>query len=389
MRRIFAIVGIISVLGGAYIALFTPTISILNEGYPASVWPAKGNFAEVINNNAEAFGLAPKRELTNKLVQVFDDSDGKAMFVLKDGKPVLTHFTEGYDLKTEFNSFSMVKSLIGILTLKAISDQRIASFNEPLKQVLAKQYPELDGSPIGDVTISQLLDMRSGIDFEVSVTGAETDTKARIASKAEFSPFSKLANLHTNGLGALFADLKVDAEKVGEFAYQNINTAILGLVLETIYDRPLSELLNEKIWRPAGAKGFRWRQYTKAETVSPYCCLYATVEDWARVGHFLLQNGRDRQFLSEPIRRHFLGTDSPFYDTRTVSYRSQIRYDILDRVGEGIQGYFKYFLGQGGQTVYLIPNENMVVVRFGDKHQLLHSTLYEIHRTLKNAETTQ
>lgn len=377
------------VLGGAYIALFTPTIPIFLEGYPASVWPAKGNFAEVSNDKVEPLGVAPERELTEKLTQVFDDSGGKAMFVLKDGKPVLEHFVEGYGHKTEFNSFSMVKSLVGILTLKAISDERIASFHEPLKKVLAKQYPELDSSTLGDVTISQLLDMRSGIDFEVSVTGAETDTKTRIALKAEFSPFSKLAKLHSNGLRTLFEDLTVNAEKVGEFAYQNINTAILGLVLETIYDRPLSELLNEKIWRPAGAKGFRWRQYTKADAVSPYCCLYATVEDWARVGHFLLQNGGSRQFLADPINRHFLGTDSPFYDTRTVSYRSQIRYDILDRAGEGIQGYFKYFLGQGGQTVYLIPNENMVVIRFGEKHQLLHSTLYEIHRILKNAETTQ
>ena len=230
--------------------------------------------------------------------------------------------------------------------------------------------------------------MRSGIDFEASVTGAETDTKTRIALKAEFSPFSKLAKLHTNGLRVLFKDLKVEASSVGEFAYQNINTAILGLALETIYDRPLSELLNEKIWKPAGAKSFRWRQYTKDASVSPYCCLYTTVEDWARVGQFLLQNGGNRQFLADPIQRHFLGADSPFYETRTVSYRSRIRYDILDREGEGIYGFFKYFLGQGGQILYLVPKQNMVVVRFGNKHQLLHSTLYEIHRILENAETT-
>ena len=73
----------------------------------------------------------------------------------------------------------------------------------------------------------------------------------------------------------------------------------------------------------------------------------------------------------------------------SVSYRSQIRYDILDRAGERLYGFFKYFLGQGGQILYLVPNENMVVIRFGDKHQLLHSTLYEIDRILENAETTQ
>ena len=377
------------VLGGAYITLFTPTIPITLEGYPAATWPAKGNFAEITNDNIEPLGDAPALALNDKLRQIFDESNGKALFVLKDGKPALEYFVEGYDRKTEFNSFSMVKSLVGILTLKAISDERIASFNEPLKKVLARQYPKLDGSALGEVTISQLLDMRTGIDFEVSVTGAETDAKTRIALKAEFSPFSKLAKLHTNGLRALFEDLKVDAEEVGKFAYQNINTAILGLVLETIYDRQLSDLLNEKIWKPAGAKSFRWRQYIKDTSVSPYCCLYATVEDWARVGQFFLLNGGNRKFLVDSIHRHFLGSDSPFYETRTVSYRSQIRYDILDRAGERLYGFFKYFLGQGGQILYLMPNENMVVIRFGDKHQLLHSTLYEIDRTLNNAETEQ
>ncbi|MGI9407442.1 MAG: hypothetical protein ACR2O4_13810, partial [Hyphomicrobiaceae bacterium] len=59
-----------------------------------------------------------------------------------------------------------------------------------------------------------------------------------------------------------------------------------------------------------------------------------------------------------------------------------IRHDILDRPGEPIQGRFAYMMGQGGQVVYLMPSHDLVVVRFGGRHQKLHSTLYEVWRAV-------
>jgi len=163
----------------------------------------------------------------------------------------------------------------------------------------------------------------------------------------------------------------------GKFHYQNLNTALLGLVLESTYDKPLDILLFEKIWQPAGATGFKWRKYSNLDAVSAYCCLYATIKDWALVANFLMQNGGDEQFLPTELYNYFLGRDFSDHLLRDGEYRGQIRYDILDRKGEAIQGPFLYFMGQGGQTTYLVPQQELIVVRFGGKHQLLHSTLYE------------
>jgi hypothetical protein len=41
-----------------------------------------------------------------------------------------------------------------------------------------------------------------------------------------------------------------------------------------------------------------------------------------------------------------------------------------------LQGRFTYLLGQGGQTLYLMPQHGLVVYRAGENIQLLHSTLY-------------
>jgi hypothetical protein len=39
-------------------------------------------------------------------------------------------------------------------------------------------------------------------------------------------------------------------------------------------------------------------------------------------------------------------------------------------------------LGQGGQILYMLPEQDLVILRFGEKMQLLHSTLYDIADTL-------
>ena len=49
----------------------------------------------------------------------------------------------------------------------------------------------------------------------------------------------------------------------GSYSYQNVNTALMGEVLERVYGKPLQDLLSEKIWAPAGA--------TPAECASLWC----------------------------------------------------------------------------------------------------------------------
>ena len=49
---------------------------------------------------------------------------------------------------------------------------------------------------------------------------------------------------------------------------------------------------------------------------------------------------------------------------------------MLDRAGQALQGPFTYLMGQGGQVLYLLPEQQLVVYRAGETVQLLHSTLY-------------
>jgi CubicO group peptidase (beta-lactamase class C family) len=265
----------------------------------------------------------------------------------------------------------MAKSLVGAMVYKALAEGRLAS----LDQTLAEFLPRDEG--IAAVTIRALLEMRSGIVFEVEGGKPESIASAGKDDDTAPNPFGPLARLHFEGIDAVERSLAVAGGDAHTFSYQNVNTALLGAVLEAVYDRPLDELLDEKLWRPAGAASALWRRPAAEASVSAYCCIYATARDWIRIGAFLGENGGATPFLPEPLWREFLGLDISLAERHQSRYGAHIRQDVLDRPGQALLGPFTYLMGQGGQTLYLMPEQGVVVYRAGEDIQLLHSTLYD------------
>lgn len=352
-------------------------VAALREGTPSETWPASGRYVEVGGADLPLTVAGARAEATAAFGDEFERSNGAAVVVLRDGEVVHAQFGEGYSAATRFNSFSMSKSLVGLLVLQAVSEGVLPGLDVPVADV----WPAAGETEIGPVTLRELLDMRSGISFERepgATDGTGLSTKERLEG---YGPFSPLAQLHVEGVDAVLDDARLVEADRGTFLYQQLNAAILGRVLEERYATPLEQLVDERLARPAGAGGFAWRRYHDDDRVSAYCCIYATALWWARVGQYVLDNGTpDEPFLPEDLHAYALGRDLDDAALRDGEYRTQLRYDILDREGESWQGPFAYFAGLGGQITYLLPDRDVVVVRFGDGYQLLHSTLYEISR---------
>lgn len=359
----------------AAVLLSSPQVLILlREGYPprtlgeftAGYLDVPGGSAKIERGNL--------RRMTPRLVEIFAAARGDALLVVQDGRITLEHYAPGRDAATVFNSYSMVKSLIGALVLKALSERRIRSLDQPLGELLPAT---LDGDA-GKVTVREALDMTSGIDFEPSSLKQVSGVGEKSFESVPYNLFGPLAKLHALGLEAVLPGLRVSAEAEGTFQYQNINTALLGAMLEEVYSVSLAELLAQKIWQPAGAAEAHWRSYPGSGRTTPYCCLFGRAEDWALVGLYLMRNGRPgAPFLPGDLWNYWIGADIADADRAHGAYRNHMRHDVLDREGEALAGPFAYFLGQGGQVVYLKPDADLVVIRFGEGLQLLHSTLYE------------
>lgn len=349
------------------VELRAPQLLVLaSEGFPGATWPASGDFALVEGAEVPADpapGASPPEAALVRLAA----SNGRALLMERGGVLLAEAYGPGLGRDTPLNSYSMVKSLVGALTLRAIADGHIAGLDVALRDLLGPEAP--------DVTVGEALAMRSGL-----VLPAEPPkTGAVPLDDAGFSPLGPLARLHAYGIEAVMGDMRVDKGMRGELHYQSANTALLGLAVERAYGRPLPELLSEMIWAPAGAADAHWRRTPGGGDVSAYCCLYARPLDWLKVSRFLLDNGTPgAPFLPDTLWHAFLLPDLDPEARRAGAYGLHLRHDVLDREGEALHGSFAYFMGLRGQVVYLLPEQDLVVVRFGGEAQLLHSTLYEL-----------
>jgi CubicO group peptidase (beta-lactamase class C family) len=374
LRWVIGIVAVLAIAAGGVMAYAPYLPQLVAEGVPPLVGPGAGHFAEL--GGAEApRDLHPAtdagtRPLVPELQAAFEEKHGKALLVFRDGELALEHYAAGLGPETRFNSFSMAKSLVGALVYKALAEGRLTSLDQTLGELLPQDVG------LRAVTIRQLLEMRSGIAFDseggklggIPSAGKDDDTAP--------NPFGPLARLHFQGIATIERGLTVAPGESHPFSYQNVNTALLGEVLETVYGQPLATLLDEKLWRPAGASDGVWRSAAADGPVSAYCCIYAKARDWVRVGLFLNENGGATPFLPTPLWREFLGLDVAITDRNKTHYGTHIWQDVLDRPGQALQGPFTYLMGQGGQTLYLMPDKGVVVYRAGEGIQLLHSTLY-------------
>lgn len=372
MKWFLGFVGLVAtcIAGLMFYAPYLP--DLIAEGVPGVVYSGKGQYVAIGSaDDLSLLTIAPgasTRPLMSPIAEIFADQRGEALLVYRDGLLALEHYDGGAGPETRFNSFSMAKSLVGGLVIKALAEGRITSLDEPL----SKFVPEAES--VGNVTLRSLLTMRSGIAFDGggsfgSVAGKQDDTTP--------NPFGALARLHYSGLDNVVPTLEVDRGKQDQFNYENINTALLGAVVASVYGKPLAEVLSDEIWRPAGASQAFWRRPPGKEDVSAYCCIYATARDWIRVGRYINANGTpDAPFLPDELWRDYLGLDVPLPMRQVNNYGLHVWQNVLDRSGQDLQGSFSYFMGQFGQTLYLMPERGLVVYRAGNGVPLLHSTLY-------------
>ncbi len=368
------------ILSTAALAYAPYLLRLLYEGYPAAIWPAPGAFAEISGKSPPVpiarSSDASERALPSDLAKVFDASGGRAILIDRAGRLELEHYSAGFGPSTKFNSFSMAKSLVGALIFKSYAEARIRSLDISIGEILS----DYGDAAFQAVTIRDLLRMRGGVLFHRDDPLA-TEDQTKDLERVLYNPFGPMARLHAEGPTAIRLNLTANKSLANDFRYQNVNTAILAALLEKLYSRPIADLLSEKIWRPAGAGAAQWRRSHDSGSVSAYCCIFATSYDWIRVARYLLRNGTaSKPFLPEPLWRELMGLDLQSAALHSVVYGYHFRHDILDRPGEALQGRFTYMLGQGGQILYILPEHDLIVLRFGERTQLLHTTLYAASR---------
>jgi len=138
--------------------------------------------------------------------------------------------------------------------------------------------------------VSQLLDMRSGLDFNEDYLATSGDIVAyrKSTNWNPLDPGDKPTHLRAF-LPTLRARLGAHG---GKFNYVSPCTDLLGWIIERAAGRRYSDLMSDLFWRPLGAAH---SAYITVDTLgAPRCAggMCVTAMDLARVGQLLVQGGR-------------------------------------------------------------------------------------------------
>lgn len=205
-----------------------------------------------------------------------------ALLVIKDGQIVSEIYRNNSNERTRFMGWSMTKSVTSVLVGHALEDGLIKSLDDQITRYL----PELKGGGYDGVTIRQILQMRSGVDYD---------------ERYDFANPGVAATNHINALVknvARFADvartLKRKHPPGAVFAYKTIDTAVLGWLIERTTGGTVAAYTARALWEPLGAEadGFyimdgppgAGREFSGAG-------FNATLRDWGKFGQMILNGG--------------------------------------------------------------------------------------------------
>ena len=264
-----------------------------------------------------------------------DGRNTLAALVLHDGRLVAERYADGVDARSPLLGWSMTKStavtFAGVLVERGLIDMRAEGLS-----------PDLNAVDRPDITLDDMLRMTGGLDgFELN-NGHDPNSEM-LMTQADMAAYAASRNkLHEPG---------------EEWSYQSVNTILAGAAMEefmgdTLADRvetlrawlfePLG--MNSVVFEPDQSGTLQWSSY-----------MYATAQDWARLGQLYLDNGRvgDAQIIP-PNWLTYVGT--PTVDW----YGSGFWLNI-----EGLPADTVAMQGFQGQHGFVIPSEDLVIVRMG------------------------
>ncbi len=243
------------------------------------------------------------------------------------------------------NSFSMAKSVVGMLIGVAIQEGYIESIDQKIIDFI----PEYDrpGSHFNtQVTIKHLITMSSGMDWHEDY----------------YNPFGVTAEAYfTKNLNDLM--LSIDfTEKPGEnWHYQSGSTQLMGLIIERATGQSLSEYLSLKLWQPMNATDdAEWMIDDQGGIEKAYCCLNSNALDFARFGQLYMDKGNwnGKQLIDSAfVNASLMGDLEAHYGYSWWLYENDYKYPTYT------------MRGVNGQYVIVIPALDLVAVRLGHKRE--------------------
>lgn len=314
-----------------------------------------------------ADGPVDRQKLAAAVAPLFEDTDKsetRAVLIMHNGKVIAERYSADYGPETRFISWSMAKSVTGVLLGMMVADGRL-SLDDP---ALVSEW-QSPGDPRSKITMRRLVHMESGLQH---TEGAEGDTPIYEADTPRMLFLDGRDNV------ARYAEGHPMEARTGEqFEYSTVSTHIINDVMTRsltdsknpdIRREAMLEYLRGRLFEPVGMTS-AFAEFDRSGTMLGGSMIHATARDWAKFGEFLRNKGAVRRAQLLPAKWiDFMRTSSP----KDPAYGGHLwlnktRPDGRDSVLFPDKAPSDVFaaLGHLGQFVIVSPGQNLVVVRLG------------------------
>lgn len=305
----------------------------------------------------------PRERLARAVDALFTDDklgETRAVIVMHGGRIVAERYGEGFGRGSRFIGWSIAKSLTAVMIGLLVSDGRLRL--DETAPVPAWQRP---GDPRGEITLRQLLQMRSGL--------RHTENGDPIYESDEV----RMLFLDGRDDMAAFAEAQpLESEPGRKFEYSTATTVILSdlaaRALTQSRDPALRRLavtdyLRTRLLEPAGLRSVV-PEFDAAGTLIGSSMIHATARDWAKFGEFLRNGGSVKgaqivprgwiELMLRPSPRN------PGYGAQVWLNRPQVDGKVRLFPGQAPKSLFAC-IGHLGQYIIVSPDQKLTIVRLG------------------------
>ena len=293
----------------------------------------------------ELWAIDDSRHLESMLSQWDRDEhpDLRAVVVMSKGTVVAERYFNGETPRALHDIRSAGKSITSLLVGAAMDRGHIHSVSDPVR----RYWPEARNSAIGDVSLKDVLTMRSGLaafDEQADSPGNED----RLDEAADPVAFA-LSIPRANPPGTVYR-------------YNSLTAYVAGLVVEKATGQRLAEFARSALFNPLGIKRLEWAADAAGHTKGQGN-LSLTARDFATIGQMVLSNGTYRgarvlsaDWIAESLKpRISISSSDPYAD----EYGYFWYHKTHDVAGRRIAVSFAS--GNGGNKIYIVPSRQLVV----------------------------
>ena len=189
------------------------------------------------------------------------------LLIAKDDTILYEHYQYARTDKDRFLSQSMAKTVTSMLVGIALG---------------SAYSPGLADTEYGKTPIRDLLHMSSGVAFSENYDGQDDISRLGrdLFGEPGKDPVASVAQFNTR-----------IAPPGTKWHYASVETEILGLVLRAATGVPVADYLHDKIWSAIGTEADASWAIDSTGQEATFCCINATLRDYARLGRLLAHDG--------------------------------------------------------------------------------------------------